>query len=339
MNTYTIKSLDDLYFYYNEIKEENVEAKAISIAVDDFLDTFEFVLDYKDNLERLNGTIDVTLASSIMDLQEFINNLYKVIKYQDNPHTLSDDELDSLRIYVKISEGSTKELIKNTRKFLENMVENMTGTEKIIVVTIVAMALTGGYLGNDYINYLNSKDEIIAETEQNKEETIRTKAIIKGFSDVTREIALRPIYKDAIKQGQKAILKPVRQNNSYTLLPSDTLDKDNTTIKSEYIINDVKAKEILRSTRNSSEINIINDNYIVKYIEALDDRRKYKVKLISSTSDISGIVEIDIDNEDINFSELSSHLASRSAIELTVKTKTIKNNTVIDRLIATITTD
>jgi len=332
MSTYIIKSLDDLFFYYNEIKEENVESSAISIAVDDFLDTFEFVLDYKDNLNRLNGTIDVTLASAIIDLQEFINNLYKVIKYQDNPHILSDEEIASLRIYVKISEGSTKEVIKNTRKFLEKMVEDMTGKEKIIVVAIVAIALTGGYLGNQYINYLQ-------ETEQDNQETERTKAIVSGFTDITREIALRPMYKDVIKQGQKAILKPIRQNNSYTLAPSDTLDSANTMIKDEYIIDSTKAKEILRSTRNSSEVNIINDNYIVKYIEALDDRKKYKVKLISATSDISGIVEIDIDDEDINFTELSSHLASRSAIELTVKTKTIKNNTVIDRLIATITAD
>ncbi len=339
MSTYTIKSLDDLFFYYNEIKEEKVESNAISIALDDFLDTFEFVLDYKDNLNRLNGTIDATLASAIIELQEFINSLYKVIKYQDNPHVLSDEELASLRIYVKISEGSTKEIIKNTRKFLEKMVEDMTGTEKIIIVTIVAMAFTGGYLGSEYIDYLKNKDEIINETEQNEQETIRTKAIIKGFSDVTREIALRPMYKDAIKQGQKAILKPVRQNNSYTLSPSDTLSDDNKTIKSDYIIDDTKAKEILRSKRNSSETDIINDSFIVKYIEALDDRRKYKVKLISSTSEISGIVEIDIDDEDIDFNELSSHLGSRSTIQLTVRTKTIKNNTTIDRLIATITSN
>lgn len=339
MKTHIIKSLDDLFFYYNEIKEENVEASTISIAVDDFLDTFEFVLDYNDNLNRLHGTIDVTLASAIIDLQEFINNLYKVIKYQDNPHILSDDELVSLRIYVQISDGSTKEIIKNTRKFLEKMVEDMTGTEKIIVVTIVAMALTGGYLGNEYIDYLKNKDEIIHETEQNKQETERTKAIIKGFSDVNREIALRPMYKDAIKQGQKAVLKPVRQNNSYTLKPSDTLDEDNKTIKSDYIIDETKAKEILKSKRNASEIDIINDNFIVKYIEALDNSSKYKVKLLSSTSDISGIVEVDIGDEDIDFNEIASHLASRSAIQLTVRTKTIKNNTTIDKLIATITSE
>lgn len=336
-DTIEIKSLDDIFYYYSKVKDGEIEDSALSISLDDFLENFEYILDYKDNLDRLHGTIDVTLASAIIDLQEFINNLYKTIKYQDVPHILSDEELSALRIYVKISDGSTKEIIKNTRKLLEKMVENMTGTEKVIVVAIASMALTAGYVGTEYINHLNKKVEIEQEVQSDTQETERVKAIIKGFSDVTREIQLRPLYKEAIKNGQKAVLKPVKQNNSYTLQPSDNLDEENTTIKTDYIIDAQKAKQILKTKRSTSETDIINDSFFVKYIEALEDNNKYKVKLVSASAEISGIVEFDTDDEDIDFNILSSHLANRTAVSLTVKTKTIKGNTTIEKLIATIT--
>lgn len=336
-DTIEIKSLDDIFYYYSKVKDGEIEDSALSISLDNFLENFEYILDYKDNLDRLHGTIDVTLASAIIDLQEFINNLYKTIKYQDEPHILSDEELSALRIYVKIADGSTKEIIKNTRKLLEKMVENMTGTEKVIVVAIVSMALTAGYVGTEYINHLNKKVEIEQEVQSDTQETERVKAIIKGFSDVTREIQLRPLYKEAIKNGQKAVLKPVKQNNSYTLQPSDNLDEENTTIKTDYIIDTQKAKQILKTKRSTSETDIINDSFFVKYIEALEDNNKYKVKLVSASAEISGIVEFDTDDEDIDFNILSSHLANRTAVSLTVKTKTIKGNTTIEKLIATIT--
>lgn len=336
-DTIEIKSLDDIFYYYSKVKDGEIEDSVLSISLNDFLENFEYILDYKDNLDRLHGTIDVTLASAIIDLQEFINNLYKTIKYQDVPHILSDEELSALRIYVKISDGSTKEIIKNTRKLLEKMVENMTGTEKVIVVAIVSMALTAGYVGTEYINHLNKKVEIEQEVQSDTQETERVKAIIKGFSDVTREIQLRPLYKEAIKNGQKAVLKPVKQNNSYTLQPSDNLDEENTTIKTDYIIDAQKAKQILKTKRSTSETDIINDSFFVKYIEALEDNNKYKVKLVSASAEISGIVEFDTDDEDIDFNILSSHLANRTAVSLTVKTKTIKGNTTIEKLIATIT--
>jgi succinate dehydrogenase flavin-adding protein (antitoxin of CptAB toxin-antitoxin module) len=336
-DTIEIKSLDDIFYYYSKVKDGEIEDNVLSISVDDFLENFEYILDYKDNLDRLHGTIDITLASAIIDLQEFINNLYKTIKYQDTPHALSDEELSALRIYVKIADGSTKEIIKNTRKLLEKMVENMTGTEKVIVVAIVSMALTAGYVGTEYINHLNKKVETEQAIQSDTQETERTKAIIKGFTDVNREIQLRPLYKEAIKNGQKAVLKPVKQNNSYTLQPSDNLDDENTTIKTSYIIDEEKAKRILKTKRSTSETDIINDSFFVKYIEALEDNNKYKVKLISTSSDISGIVEFNTDDEDIDFSILSSHLANRTAVSLTIKTKTIKGNTTIEKLIATIT--
>ncbi len=338
-NTLEIKSLDDIFYYYSKVKDGEVNDESLSLSVDDFLENFEYILDYKDSLNRLHGTIDVTLASAIIDLQEFVNNLYKVIKYQDAPHTLSNEELSALRIYVKIADGSTKEIIKNTRKLLEKMVENMTGTEKVIIVTIVAMALTAGYIGSEYFDYLKKQDENNKMIQADQEETERTKAIIKGFSDVNREIQLRPLYKEAIRNGQKAVLKPVKQNNSYTLQPSDNLDEENKTIKSTYIVDEEKVKKILKTKRSTSETDIINDSFFVRYIEALEENNKYKVKIASTSAEISGIVEFDTDDEDIDFNILSSHLANRTAVSLTIKTKTINGNTNIEKLIATITQD
>lgn len=347
MSNLKIESFDDLFFYYNELHNKRVDGKAIEIALDDFLENFEFILTYKDNLNRLKGTVDNCLAEAIIDLQEFIYDLYKVVKHQDNPYVLSNSELNALKIYVKISDGSTKELIKNTRQLLETMVADMSATQKMIVIAMLSMVLTAGWVGTHYIDYLEStkKSELEIEAkklENQKEadrliaENERTEMIIQGMRQVNQEIATRPIYKEVIKSGQKAILKPIRQDNGYTLVPSDNLGKDKTTIKASYVIDETKAKAILKSTRTASETNIVEDTFNIKYIEAMDDRTKYKIKVYSTTSDINGIVEISINDKAIDFDAISRHLSSRQAIKLRVKTKTLKNNTSVEDVLATV---
>ncbi|WP_103607440.1 hypothetical protein [Campylobacter concisus] len=72
----------------------------------------------------------------------------------------------------------------------------------------------------------------------------------------------------------------------------------------------------------------------MKYIEALDDGG-YKAKLKSSSADAYGIVEFELDNENIDYEAIFNSMASREPIKLTVKTKTINNTVSIEKLIAT----
>lgn len=327
--TVNISSLDDLYYYFDLMEKSQVDVNSVEIALDSFLENFNFKLNYEDNLGRLNGTVDALLASSIVDFQEYIYSLYKIVKHQDADKVLSDDEKDRLRIYVKISDGSTEELIKNLDNILKVIFENMSGKQKIILLTLIATILTAGFVGDSYIDHLKSK----AGEEQ---ETERLKSVINGFTKVQTEINERPLYKEAIKNGQKALLKPVKTNDSYTFTPCDANDSIKV-LPSDHTIDNKLAKELLKQKRNQSEQQIVTDSYYVKSIEALEDNNKYKVKLIGSSADIAGLIEIDASDEDIDYGTLAKHLHDKTAARLTVRTKTLNSVTSIDKLIATLT--
>ena len=338
-NAPTINSINDLFYYYEKMESSDVNVSSVEIALDDFLEHFKFILKYNDTLGRLHGTIDASLAASIVDLQEFVFDLYRRFKYQDQTVTLSEDEQNALRVYVKIADGSTEEIIENLKDITGVLFMDMTGKQKIIAMFVLSSVLTVGFVGSKYIDYLESSKKVEASTAEERLENERLQIVINGYSKVQAEVNSRPLYKEAIKNGQKALLKPVKQNNSYTVRPIDNLDELNTTVKGTYIVDAEKAKKILKTTRNTSATEIITDYFYIKYIEALEETHHYKIKLVSSSSEVYGLVEIDASDEDIDLNILSRHLANRHPAKLTVRTKTLNATTSVDKLIATLTTE
>ncbi|MCK9373899.1 MAG: hypothetical protein M0P91_11945 [Sulfuricurvum sp.] len=343
----SISTLDDLFYYFEKLENAEVDSAGVELAIDDFLTHFRFMLVYNDTLGRLNGTIDAELATAIVEIQEFIYDLYKKIKYQDQDRPLSDEEKTALRVYVKISIGSTEEIVENLRDIAGVIFSGMTGKQKVIALTIIAMVFTGGYIGKSYIDYLESTKtaeieaagehlETEARVEHSRLENARIDTIINGYNKVVHEINSRPQYVESIRMGQKAVLKPIKQNNSYTFKPSDNLEASKTFNQDNYIVDAEKAKRILKQKRNSSETEIVTDTYYIRSIEALEDRHSYRVKIVSSGSDIYGTIDFSSTDEDIDFDALSRHLSSRTALRLTVRTKTLNSITSIDKLIATI---
>ena len=329
-----INSVEDLFFYFDSFKKGEITNDNLCIGIDNFIKNFSIILRYNDNLGRLNATVDSQLAQAIIDFQEFIYKTYKVLKYQDSPRELSDDEKASLKIYVKILRGSTIEEIVNLGGIIDKMVEGMDGEQKLIAFFILVSVTTVGFLGKKIIEYYAKKSDNKKEVDLSCQETEREEKIINGFTQVVRYVSDRPLYSEVIKDGQKALLKPVKNNNSYTLGVRDNLSDENTLFQEEAIVDSNKAKKILRGTRSSSETEIVTDYYYVKYIEALDDGG-YKAKLKSSSADAYGIVEFELDNENIDYEAIFNSMASREPIKLTVKTKTINNTVSIEKLIAT----
>ena len=329
-----INSIEDLFFYFDSFKRGEITNERLCIGLDSFVKNFSIILRYNDSLSRLNATIDSQLAQAIIDFQEFIYKTYKVLRYQDSPRELSDDEKASLKIYVKILRGSTIEEIVNLGGIIDKMVEGMDGKQKLIAFFILISAMTAGYLVRKVIEYLAKKSDNEKEEELSRQETEREEKIISGFTQITKYIEDRPLYSEAIKDGQKALLKPVKNNNSYTLGIRDNLGDESTLFQEEILVDSNKAKKILRSTRSPSETETITDYYYVKYIEALDDGG-YKTKLKSSTAEAYGIVEFDINDENIDCEAIFNSMASREPIKLTVKTKTINGIVSVEKLIAT----
>lgn len=329
-----INSVEDLFFYFDSFKKGEITNENLCIGIDNFIKNFSIILRYNDSLGRLNATIDSQLAQAIIDFQEFIYKTYKALKYQDSPRELSDDEKASLKIYVKILRGSTIEEIVNLSGIINKMVEGMDGEQKLIAFVILISAITVGHLGRKLMEYYAKKSDDKKEEELSRQETEREEKIINGFTQAMRYVSDRPLYSEVVKDGQKALLKPVKSNNSYTLGIRDNLSDENTLFQEEVVVDSNKAKKILRGTRSPSETEIVTDYYYVKYIEALDDGG-YKTKLKSSSAEACGIVEFGLDDENIDYEAIFNSMASREPIRLTVKTKTINGVISVEKLIAT----
>ena len=99
-----IKNIEDLYYYYDLIDKSEVEQQTVEIALEDFINNFDMQTSYKDSLERLKGHVDSDIANAIIKFQDFINLTYKVVKYQDQNIEIKEDELNSVKIYIKVEE-------------------------------------------------------------------------------------------------------------------------------------------------------------------------------------------------------------------------------------------
>ena len=323
-----IKNVDDLYYYYELLDKLEVDEQSIEIALEDFIEDFDLDTSYSDSLNRLEGHVDVDIANAIIKFQDFINNTYKVIKYQDQDITLSEDELKSIKLYIKVEAGSSKlKYIKAVGKIFKELTKDMSAKEKILIITlvtgIVSAAATTAYVSSKYIE----SEERIALSQ---EETRKQNNIINGFSKMNSQIDNNIIYRTIEKEGKKAILEPVKQNNSvtYSVESTDSSISD--------IIDNEKAKKILKNTRSTSVSEILEGQFKISGISDSKEQGKVIIQISTIDSILNGNVKIKKDAENIDYIKLVNCYRDELPIDLIVKTKTLHGKTTIDKIVATV---
>ena len=328
-----IKNIEDLYYYYDLIDKSEVEQQTVEIALEDFINNFDMQTSYKDSLERLKGHVDSDIANAIIKFQDFINLTYKVVKYQDQNIELSEDELNSVKIYIKVEEGSSiLKYAKAIAKIFNQVTETMNPKQKIIFATLIVSVITGGVVINNVATkYLDTNQQVALS----QEETARQQNIIEGFTKITAEVDRNVIYKNIDIEGKKAVLEPVKRNNGVTY--NIITNPEEQTIDQEIItINQSDAKEILKPTRNTSSTDILRSHFKINGILNSSTAGKVKVQISTSDNVLSGTVEFNKDDEDINFVKILRNFGEENPIELVVKTKTLKGKTSIDKIVATV---
>ncbi|MFW2306460.1 hypothetical protein [Aliarcobacter butzleri] len=328
-----IKNIEDLYYYYDLIDKSQVEEQTVEIALQDFINNFDMQTSYKDSLDRLRGHIDSDIANAIIKFQEFINITYKVVKYQDQDIELSQDELNSIKIYIKVEEGSSiLKYAKAISKIFNQVTETMNSKEKIIFATLILSVLTGGVVVNNVATkYLDANQQVALS----QQETTRQQNMIEGFTKIQSEVNRNIIYKTIDIEGKKAILEPVKRNNgvTYNITTNPEEQIENQEV---IIINQLDAKEILKTTRNSSSTDILRGHFKINGILNSSTAGKVKVQISTNDNALSGTVEFNKDDEDIDFIKILRNFGEENPIELVVKTKTLKGKTSIDKIMATI---
>lgn len=323
-----IEKIEDLYYYYNLLEESNVDEQSVEIALNDFINNFDIKTSYNDNLDRLKGHVDVDIATAIIKFQEFVNNLYKVIKYQDQDISLTEQELNSIKVYIKVDDGSSiLKYAKAIAKIFNKVTETMSAKEKILMATLLTSVITAG-ISAVYISttYIDSEERIALS----QEETERQNNIINGFSKLHSAIDNNIIYKTVEKEGKKAILEPVKNSNNVTYSISNENQELNNTINKE------DAKEILKNTRTTSITEVLESQFKINGITNSSEQGKVIVQISTNDDALNGNVKISKDQEDIDYTKIVNSFRDDQLIKLVVKTKTLHGTTKIDKIIATV---
>lgn len=328
-----IEKIEDLYYYYNLIDQSQVDEQSIEVALEDFINNFDITTSYSDSLNRLKGHVDSDIASAILKFQEFINITYKVVKYQDQDVSLSENELSSIKIYIKVEEGSSKlKYIKAIAKIFNQVTENMTPKQKIIFTTLILSVITAGVvINNVYTNYIDSNERI----QLSEQETIRQQNIISGLNKIKSEVDNNIIYKTIEVEGKKAVLEPIKRNDgvTYKIITNPNETQEN---QEEVVINQAMAKEILKPTRTTADRDVLQSLFKINGILNSSTAGKVKVQVSTNDNVLSGTVEFNKDDEDIDFVKILRNFGEEAPIELIVRTKTIKGKTSIDKILATV---
>ena len=256
---------------------------------------------------------------------------YKIAKYQDQDINLSDAELNSIKIYVKVEEGSSKlKYAKAISKIFNEVTNGMTATQKIIFATLIVGVVTVGVVANNVSQkYIEGKTRV----ELSQEETARQTNIIDGFTKMNSEINSNSLYKTIDIEGKKAILDPIKKSNNVMYKVTEKIEGEDDKI---YLLDQVKVKKILKTKRNSAESDILRSHFKINGILNSNEQGKVKVQISTSDNALNGTVEFKKDDEDIDFTKILSNFGAEDPIELIVRTKTLKGKTTIDRIVATI---
>jgi len=250
-----IEKIDDLFYYYDLLDSGDVDEGSIELALSDFISHFDIETSYNDSLDRLHGHVDSDIATAIIKFQEFVNITYKVVKYQDRDVTLSEDELRSIKVYIKVENGSSKlKWAKAIAKIFNKVTEGMSPKQKIIFATLIASVVTGGFVINNVAErYIDSTERV----QLSQQETQRQENIINGFNKVQREVDSNVIYKTIDNEGKKAILDPVKKNDGVTYNVVTNPEEEDEEKQIKTTINQEKVKEILKTTRSRSETDVL----------------------------------------------------------------------------------
>lgn len=324
-----IERIEDLYYYYNLLEESRVDEQSVEIALNDFINNFDIVTSYNDNLDRLKGHVDVDIATAIIKFQEFVNKLYKVIKYQDQDISLTEQELNSIKVYIKVDDGSSiLKYAKAIAKIFNKVTETMSAKEKILMATLLTSVITvTGSVAYIYSKYIDSEERIALS----QEETQRQNNIINGFSKLHSAIDNNIIYKTVEKEGKKAILEPVKNSDNVTYsISSENNESLNSTINKE------DAKEILKNTRTTAITEVFESQFKINGITNSSEQGKVIVQISTNDDALNGNVKISKDQEDIDYTKIVNSFRDEQLIKLVVKTKTLHGTTKIDKIIATV---
>ncbi len=127
--------------------------------------------------EDFNGTIPTRFFEPILEFQSEIQRVYTRLKYgHENIRKLTRAEREALELVVQVRQGSADWQIKLTEVF-QNIVNNMTSTEKIAVIVTIGLVYTTTTMWSDWLEFKEKEHGKTTTVKLSEQETKRVKLI------------------------------------------------------------------------------------------------------------------------------------------------------------------
>jgi hypothetical protein len=193
-NKLKISNLDDAIEKMIKILDGDIDIVGKEVEIDDSLLHLTIKLDG----EFEDFTITPNLMQSFLRIQDTIYEIYSLSKYGEK-RRLSAEEKQALQFKVRISKGSL--LYDIAMDFLTSVMGNMTGTETLIGIGIVAAAALAGFLGS---RGMKLKEERIKSEERKESEKTQADAHVRQ-SEIAKEMVASVV--EGMSGAARKILK------------------------------------------------------------------------------------------------------------------------------------
>lgn len=221
-----------------------IENDIDEIDIKELIEKIDFELKYE-NLP-LKGEITQPYLDMLQKYQEATYFAYLAVNgKREDLRLLKDSEKQALSLKYKVEEGSNiVETALEHPDLIAKVLEDMTGSQKVVIVLIVFGYLTVSKL----LDYLKSKAENARETERDKVQAEREEKLYETFQEVVKVLPEKRIFEE---EKEDALIEPV-------------LQYEGSKLKTEEIeIDTQKAKEIVNKRTLPEKEEIIKEGCFI----------------------------------------------------------------------------
>lgn len=311
-----LSSVEDALQFLVEFEQNPEGAPAVAFAGE--LATLKIVVDGP----RYVGTIPGELARGLWDFQEAI---YKAAAFAiygaDDIRKLTSEQRDACELVFKVENGST-DLKAKVVDLLNNLVNNMSSTHKVIAIVTVALILTSGW----------GAVKVLESSQETKKEQIKAELKVSEEAERTKQLEIfaraieRPEvrrFESAAEEGTRAVMRGAHDATSVRMgrvkFNGDEIQEANQ-----------------RAPKVKSSAQVVQEDFRIFGTESkLDGSTKYTLWRVSDSTEFTvNVSHDDLDANDLEklWKAAKDRKAIRLEVNLTINRSQVRAATIVQVL-------
>lgn len=257
------------------------------------------------------SSVPTRIMAPLLEVQKDIYRSYTSSVYgTTNIKRLTNEERDDLELIVKVDKGSSDykaELFNQLTMLASKMVSNMNGTESLIAILGIALAVSGTIVTKSWIASRQQEKQLDQTVKLSEQETERMKILARAAkSEPLVEATI-----ENVEDSQNKILK--------TLKPNDSINFNDVSLDAG------QAKEIAQADRAKSEDIDIQGLFAIQANDTTHPGGfKIKVSRVSDGIVFNAIVPIELSIDQRNLIQDAEWSKGDKIIKLSITASILK---------------